>query len=155
MLLTVKQRTFSWRETFDVYDSDGNKKYYVEGENSGFEHKIYVLNSDGIEVGFIARDRSVFVPRFNIYAYGEYCGMIEKKFSFTHNNFDMDYRGWRVEGNFIGGEYDVYESCSRVVHIAKDMHKMSDTYYIDIAYDEDEIPALLLVLAIDVVMTSC
>ena len=32
MKLLMKQRVFSWTDTYDVYDEVGNKKYFVKAE---------------------------------------------------------------------------------------------------------------------------
>lgn len=32
MKLLIKQRVFSWTDTYDVYDEDGNPKYFVKAE---------------------------------------------------------------------------------------------------------------------------
>lgn len=47
------------------------------------------------------------------------------------------------------GDYDVYAGCSSVVHISKELFHWGDTYTINILNPEDEIPALMLVIAID------
>ena len=54
-----------------------------------------------------------------------------------------------MEGDFLGWDYDVYDACSSVIHISKQLFTWGDTYVIDIADPEDEIDGLLLVLAID------
>lgn len=46
-------------------------------------------------------------------------------------------------------DYDVYAGCSSVVHISKELFHWGDTYTINILNSEDEIPALMLVIAID------
>lgn len=90
-----------------------------------------------------------FLPTFEIEVDGEIRGVIKKKFSFFHPQYEIDYRGWHVEGDFLGWDYDVYDACSSVIHISKKLFTWGDTYVIDIADPEDEIDGLLLVLAID------
>ena len=64
-------------------------------------------------------------------------------------NGEIDFSGWRVEGDFLGWEYDVYEACSSVAHITKELLHWGDTYAIDIADPRDELMALMLVITID------
>ena len=45
--------------------------------------------------------------------------------------------------------YDVYAACSAVVHISKELFHWGDTYVLDIMNPQDEIPALMLAVAID------
>ena len=30
MQLLIKQRVFSWSDTYDIYDEDGNQKYFIK-----------------------------------------------------------------------------------------------------------------------------
>ena len=32
MQLLIKQRVFSWSDTYDIYDEQGNQKYFVKNE---------------------------------------------------------------------------------------------------------------------------
>lgn len=34
MKLLIKQRVFSWTDTYDIYDEDGNVRYFVKGDFS-------------------------------------------------------------------------------------------------------------------------
>lgn len=54
-----------------------------------------------------------------------------------------------AEGDFLGWNYDVYEACCVAVHVTKEPFHWGDTYVIDFSNPADELPALLLVLAID------
>ena len=39
MKLLIKQRVFSWTDTFDVYDQEGIPRYFVKGEFFSLGHK--------------------------------------------------------------------------------------------------------------------
>ena len=56
---------------------------------------------------------------------GHSCGIIKKKFTFFHPQYELDYNGWHVEGDW------------------------GDTYVIDFLDPKDELMGLMLVLAID------
>ena len=43
MKLLMKQRVFSWTDTYDVYDEAGNKKYFVKAELFRLGHQICLL----------------------------------------------------------------------------------------------------------------
>ena len=38
MKLCIKQRVFSWGDTYDIYDENGNEKYLVKEEIFTFGH---------------------------------------------------------------------------------------------------------------------
>ena len=46
-------------------------------------------------------------------------GHIEQRFALFRPKYDVDFMGWRAEGDFMGWDYDVYEACSAVVHVHK------------------------------------
>lgn len=75
-------------------------------------------------------------------------GKIMQKFSMFRPKYEVDYKGWSVQGDFLGWNYDVYGS-GLVAHITKDWLHWGDTYVIDIINPADELAGLLLVIAID------
>ena len=77
------------------------------------------------------------------------CHIVNIFFWFFKPRYEIDYNGWRCEGDFLAWDYDVYAGCSSVVHISKELFHWGDTYTINILNSEDEIPALMLVIAID------
>lgn len=68
---------------------------------------------------------------------------------FSNLKYNLDYNGWRCEGDFLAWDYVVYSGCSAVVHISKELFHWGDTYVIDIANPENEVMALMLTIAID------
>lgn len=150
MKLLIKQRVFSWTDTYDVYDSEGNAKYFVKAEMFAFGHQIHVYDkvSDN-EVGGVFQKLLTFMPKFEIEIGGRSMGEIRKQFTLFKQRYDVDYNGWTVEGNFLCWDYDVYSSGNKIAHISKELFHWGDTYVIDIEHPEDELMALLLVIAID------
>lgn len=149
MQLLIKQRVFSWSDTYDIYDEQGNKKYFVKNEFISLGHRLHVYDAAHNEIGFIKQKLFCFLPTFEIEWNGQLMGHIEKRFALFRPKYDVDFMGWRAEGDFMGWDYDVYESCSAVVHVHKKLLSWGDTYVIEYDNPSNEIPALLLVLAID------
>lgn len=149
MKLLIKQRVFSWTDTYDVYDEQGEPKYFVKAEFFSLGHRIHVYNRNGQEIGMIQEKLLTMMPKFEVTVMGKYAGVIEKRFTFFKPKYEIDYNGWRVEGDFLGWEYDVMSGCSAVMHISKELLHWGDTYVIHFQNPEDEIMGLLLVIAID------
>lgn len=147
MQLLIKQRVFSWSDTYDVYDEAGNVKYFIKGEFLSVGHRLHVCDAMGNEIGLIKEKILAFMPEFEID--GAVCGRIQKKFSFFKPRYDVDFMGWRAEGDFLGWDYDVYSGCSSIMHISQQPLRWGDTYIIDFENPADEIAGLLLVIAID------
>ncbi len=155
MKLLIKQRVFSWTDTYDVYDEIGNPVYYVKAEFFSFGHQIHVYEkSTDREVGGVFQKLLTFLPTFEVNINGLTVGEIKKQFTFFKPQYEIDFNGWRVEGDFFGWDYDVYSGERPVAHITKEWLTWGDTYVIDIINPQDELMGLLLVIAIDAVNCS-
>lgn len=149
MRLLIKQRVFSWTDTYDVYDENENPKYFVKAEFFTLGHQIHVYDRNQNEVGAIYQKLLTLMPAFEVELGGSVVGTIQKRFAFFTPKYEIDYCGWRVEGDFMGWDYDVYDGCSVTAHISKQLFRWGDTYVIDFDRPEDELLCLLLVIAID------
>lgn len=149
MRLLIKQRVFSWGDTYDIYDEAGNVRYMVKAEVFAFGHQLHIFDSVGNEIGQIHQKIFTFMPQFEIVIGGRICGTIYKRFSFFTPKYDIDFNDWHVEGDFLGWDYDVYSGCSSIIHISKQLFHWGDTYVIDIADPQDELMGMMIVIAID------
>ena len=149
MRLLIKQRVFSWGDTYDIYDEMGNVKYIVKAEVFAFGHQLHVYDAYNNEIGQIHQKLLTFMPQFEIVMGGNVCGRISKQFTFFKPKYEVDFNGWRVEGDFLGWDYDVYSGCSAIIHISKEPFHWGDTYVIDFANPRDELMGMMLVVAID------
>ena len=80
MKLLIKQRVFSWTDTYDVYDENGGKKYFVKAEFLTLGHRLHVYDAAGSEVGLIREKLMTLLPVFEIETGGAVRGRIEKRF---------------------------------------------------------------------------
>lgn len=149
MKLYIKQRVFSWTDTYDVYDENQTAKYFVKAKLFSIGHQIHIYSQQDNELGMIKQELFSFLPAFSIEIGGRIVGNIQKKFTLFRPKYEIDYNGWRVEGDFLGWNYDVVDGCSSIMHISKEILHWGDTYTINIQNLEDELMGLLLVIAID------
>lgn len=150
MKLLIKQRIFSWSDSYDVYDEYGEPKYFVKAELFSFGHQIHVYEKyTGVEVGSIHQRLFTLMPTFEIVIDGEVRGTVRKRFTLFRQSYEVDYRGWDVEGNFMGWDYQVLQGGMEVMSITKEWMNWSDTYSLSFTNPANEIPGLLLVIAID------
>ena len=84
MQLLIKQRVFSWTDTYDIYDEWNNPKYFVKAEFFSLTHQLHVYDNNDREIGIIHQKMFTFLPTFEIEVDGEIRGVIKKKFSFFH-----------------------------------------------------------------------
>ena len=86
MKLLMKQRVFSWSDTYDVYDENGNPKYFVKNEIFSLLHRIHVSDMQGNEIGMIKQNFTLFIPRFEVEIGGRPYGAIEKSSLFSNQS---------------------------------------------------------------------
>lgn len=150
MELLIKQRVFSWTDSYDVYDENGDARYFVQAEFLTLGHQIHVYEKvTGREVGSIHQRLLTFLPAFDIVVDGQEQGCVSKEFSLFTPKYHVDFRGWEVEGDFLGWDYQVYQGDLEVMSISKEWLTWGDTYVLNFTNPAYEMPGLLLVLAID------
>ena len=149
MRMYFKQRMFSWFDSYDIYDEQGNTLYVVKGQLA-WGHCLKIFDAYGQEVGTVKERLLTFLPKFEIYLGDTYLGCIKKEFSFFKPSYDIDYNGWHIEGSFMEWDYTI-DSASRgcIATITKELFHWTDTYVIDVADPQDALGALMVVLAID------
>ena len=121
----------------------------MKAEFLALGHQLHVYDNNNREIGMIREKLLTLLPVFEIDIDGVNMGRVEKRFSLFRPKYDVDFKDWRVEGNFLGWDYDVYSGCSSVVHISKEPLHWGDTYVINIQNPADELAAMMLVIAID------
>lgn len=150
MKLRIKQRVFSWTDTYDVYDERGVACYYVKAEFLALGHQIHVYEkTTGREVGSIHQRLLTFMPTFEIVIDGRVQGTVRKEFSLFRPRYNVDYRGWMVEGDLFAWDYRVMQGGAEVMSITKEWLTWGDTYTLTYSNPANEMPGLLLVIAID------
>ena len=150
MKLLIRQRIFTLTDNFNVYDENGDVRYEVNAEFFSLGHKLHVYEkASGREIGAIHEKLFTLLPTFEIVVNGQIVGTIRRKFTFFRENYEVDYRGWDVEGDFMGWDYRVLQGERQVLSITKELFNWSDTYVLNFTNPADEIPGLLLVIAID------
>jgi len=149
MQLLFKQRLYSWFDSYDIYDVNGNTVYIVKGQLS-WGHCLKIFDASGNEIGMVKQRIFSFLPRFEIFLGSHYVGCITKEFTFLKPKYNIDYNGWHVEGNFLEWDYRIMNMTGQcIATVAKKIFNWTDTYAIDVFNPQDALCSLMLVLAID------
>ncbi len=146
----IKQSPFSWTEGYDIYDVNGDVLYCVRGNRFSIGHQLHVYDDrTGEEVGSIRQKRFSLLPSFEIRLFGQSMGSLRKGLSFFRTKYQIDFYGWSAQGDFGEWDYRVLDGSRLVVTASQKEFPWGDTYQISIEDPKDEIPGLLLALAID------
>jgi uncharacterized protein YxjI len=149
MKLLIKQRIFSWTDTYDIYDESGNSKYFVKADFLTLGHVIHIHNRNHQEAGCVRQKIVTFLPKFDLMIGGNTVGTLKKEFTFFSPRYYLDCNGWVVQGDVFRWNYDVVSNGETIMHITKEFLHFGDTYVLDIPDEKNEIICLLIAIAID------
>ena len=148
--LLIKQKVFALSDTYNVYDESGNPKYFIKNEFFKLAHKLHVYDREGgVELGMIQQKLFHLLMEFEIFINGYSWGIIKQQLSFLKPKYSIEYKNWRLEGDIFHWNYSVYEGDRLVVTINRKLFQWGDTYVLNVANPEDELPALMVVITMD------
>lgn len=149
MRMMFKQRFFSWFDSYDIYDEQENTLFEVQGQLA-WGHCLKIFDACGNEVGTVKEKVLTWLPKFEVYLGERYLGCISKELSFLTPKYDIDFNGWYVEGSFLEWDYTILDSSgNHVASVSKELFHLTDTYILDVDQEENALPVLMFVLAID------
>ena len=154
MKLLFRQRFFSWFDSYDIYDEQGNTVFTVQGRLS-WGHCLEIHDAAGNHIGTVKEEVFTFLPRFRLYLNEQFVGEIRKEFTFLKPSFKMDVNGWQIQGDFFEWDYEITDRTGRrVAALSKQLFNWTDTYVIDVENEADGVYALMVALAIDAAKCS-
>ncbi len=154
MKLLFKQRLFSWFDSYDIYNEEGEPVYTVKGKLS-WGHRLEIYDPLDNHIGTVQERVLTFLPKFQLYIGEELIGEIRKELTFLKPKFTLDCNDWTVDGNWLEWNYQVLDGSGRTVMTAeKELFRFTDTYVLDIEREEDALLCLMIVLAIDAAKCS-
>ena len=149
MKLFIKQKLFSWFDSYNVYDEQENIIYIVKGSPS-WGHRLHISDPQGNNVGTVQERVLTLLPKFELYLGDVYAGCISKEFSFFFSKYQIDCNGWQISGDLFDWDFEIKDKYGNTaVTISKQLWNFTDTYCIDVARPEDMLLAMMTVLAID------
>ena len=154
MKLYMKQKVFSWRDQFKVWDEANNVRYIVEGELFTLGKRLHVYDSQSRELAFIKEKIWSFLPRYFVYIGQTRQAEIVKRLSLFRPKYEVAGPGWEISGNIWSHDYEILEQGRPSVRIHKKWMSWGDSYELDIDDSRNELLTLAVVLAIDCVMDA-
>lgn len=149
MRLLFKQRMFSWFDSYDIYDEQGQTALIVKGQLS-WGHCLRIMTPDGAPIGTVKEVVLSFLPRFDFYLGEQVVGTLRRELTFFKPKFELDCNGWTVQGDWMEWDYSIAGPAGEdIASVSKQLFNWTDTYVIDVADPANAVLALMIVLAID------
>ncbi|WMJ22540.1 LURP-one-related family protein [Paludicola sp. MB14-C6] len=151
MNLFIKQKIFSWKDRFFVYNENGEVVYEVEGELFSWGAKIHIYNRYERELFYIKQKLMCFLPEYEIYRNETLYARVKKELSFITPklNVSSNCGDFVMKGDFLSMDFSI--ECNNVLigEIHKKWFTWGDTYCLTVVDNEDSAFFTAMVIAID------
>ncbi len=154
MNLYIKQKVFSFKDRFNIFDCNGNIRYTAEGELFSLGKKLHIYDNGGNEVIYIRQRLVTFLPKYEISVLNTEPVEIVKNFTLFKHEYSIPAWSIKIHGDFFAHEYTVERNGYVIAHLSKEWLSWGDTYNINIASPEDELTALACILVVDCCMEA-
>lgn len=161
--LVIRQERHTWKDKLDVFDENQKIKYTVKGELTSIKHHRHIYDANDKELGLIKEKLiSLRLPilkesnpvDFIFEIDGHKVGTVKSKWAFGRQNYEVDFNGWRIEGNIFKFEYKIYNGNEVIAQISKKLFFLDDIYVINVPDPNNELVVLMLVISLDAANSS-
>lgn len=150
MKLYFDQRPFRWDDMYTIYDETGQPAYRITAEPGEKENRILVRNRNDVELGRVRCRKTFFGGwRFSLWQGEAQIGTVEKYSSHGVTRYELKCNRWRIFGNILAFEYDVFDGKYMVMHAGNEDGAYPGKYVIDTSYSNNELAALLVALGME------
>ena len=154
MKYEIKQKIFSFGDSFTIKDEGGNPSFVVRSQLFSFGNKLSIENLEGNELVYIEQKLFKFLPEYIIYIRGEQVATVKKEFTFFTPKFNIESNmgSYNMVGEIFSHEFQIIKNGGMVASVSKQWFSFSDTYGADISQNENQAFMLALVIVIDQVL---
>jgi len=150
----IKQKVFSFKDQFKIFDEQENLEYQVQGKFMSFSNKLQFLNAQG-DVLYRAH-KKVFsiLPKYFIFNdKNQEIAVIKKFFGFRPKfKIYVRYKELNLQGDLFAHSFVVEDQDKALATIQKKYISWGDTYEIEVFSEEDRELYLFLVIILDQVI---
>ena len=157
MQLYMKQKMLSFKQDFNIVDSNQKPVYKVDGEFLSLGRKLHIINMEtNEEVALVKQKVLSLMPQVDVFVRGQEVASIRKRITLFKPQFDIEQIGWTIKGDYFAHDYIIYDREGDLIAQRKKKYfAMSDTFEFNIDAEEvDPVMVIAVVLAIDTVMDS-
>lgn len=150
MQLYLKQKVFSLKGKFSVYDANETMLYTVEGKLISITSSHYIYDPAGEQLAFIHQKVPAMMPKFYIDLPNGTSYMLKSKLSIAHEVAVVEELGWEIRGDFMQHNYSITKDGQELGSVHQKWISWGDTYEITIADGVDPVVMLSVILCFDI-----
>ena len=154
MRYIVRQRIFSFGDSFNITDEFERPIFQVQGKVFTLGNKLNIYDMAGNQLIYIEQKLFKFLPEYYIYKGDSQVARIKKQLTFFKSKFDIEsvYGKFEIDGDLFSYDFSIYRDGRQIAVVNKKFFSFSDTYGVDISDRENHEFILALVIVIDQVL---
>lgn len=154
MKLYMKQKLFSLKQDFNIYDHNQTPLFRVSGKlfSVGRQLRIYDALTDE-KLAYVKELPFRFLTQLKVYRGNVYVATIQQKMSFFKTKMVIQDIGWTIEGDFLGWHYVIKDEQNQTIaEVKTKVLSWSDTFELTIDDTQvDPVIVLAVILSIDTI----
>ncbi|MGF7534701.1 LURP-one-related/scramblase family protein [Bacillus mexicanus] len=150
--LFMKQKMFSFKDAFHIYDRDEQEKFKVEGRFFSLGDSLQMTDSSGKSLVSIEQKVMSFLPRYEISIGNELVCEVTKKVTFFKPKFEISKLSWEIDGDLWKNEFQITDGENVRMSVSKKWLSWGDSYHLQIANEEDVLICTAIAIVLDMVL---
>ncbi|NLN65274.1 MAG: hypothetical protein GX144_07690 [Clostridiaceae bacterium] len=153
MKYMIRQKIFSFRDSFLIKNEFGEDCFKVTGRVFSFGNKLTLTDMQDRELFYIEQRLFHFLPQYTIYQNGTPMAHVKRAFTLFRPSFDITsaYGDFNIDGNFFAYDFTVFKNGAPAAIVSKKWFSFSDTYGVSVSDNENAAFILSLVIVLDMV----
>ena len=144
----VKQKVFSFRDRYKVYDENQNVMYHCEGKMFSLRNEVQIFEtSTNRHTYTLSKKIFSFMPTYYLHdPQGNQVAFIKKNFAMLKQSINIEtakHGFYHVEGNVWAHQFTITDNQGIVVSVQKKLFAWGDTY--EVAIDDTKAETDLMV----------
>ncbi len=155
MVYRIKEKFWSWGNSFTITDQSGVPAFQVVGKVFSWGDDLSFQDPHGNQLARITQKLFSWKPRYQILMDDNVFAEVVKEWTWWKKKFTLDVPGpndYTIDGSFWSHEFTFTRQGRTVARISKKHFSWTDSYGIDIAEGEDVIAILCTCIVIDQVL---
>lgn len=151
MILYIKQKVFSFTDSYNVFDENLQAVYKIDSEFLSFLSKIHLCDLFENELFFIKKKLKFVLAEYEIYKGETLYAEVKREFSLFSPRLTVTspFGNYQIEGDFIAMNFSILCDGILLGTISKEWLSFGDSYKLDIVDDKNAAFFTALVIAID------
>lgn len=154
MRYKIKQKIFSFGDSFYVKDEKDNDVFRVQGKVFALGDKLKIYDMQGIELIYIQQKLLKLLPEYSLFRNGSIIARVKKELSFFRPKFVIESTmgNYKIEGEIFSHDFCITKERRTVATVNKKWVSLRDSYGVQIDDNEDQAFMVALVIVIDQVI---